>query len=691
MSAQVVASLIVVSLAACSGSSSSARAPAAPEPGLAPPAATPPASDLRTVRRVAVFLGRVGGEGITRYLPDGSIELSYQHVENGRGPVVTGRVRLAEDGTIASFEASGTQVLGNRIDERFTIDGGVARWQSPQERGEAEPTGAAFYVPAAPWPEMWGLLLEALQRAGGRLALLPAGEARLERMTTTTVRNADGSERTLVGWTITGLDLKPQTVWTSEAGELFGLVDDYYSYLEDGWQAAIEPLVALQKEHTAARDAELAARLGRRPPAAGLAIVNARVLDVARRRWLTGHTVVIVGDRITAVGPSKKIKVPRGAEVIDAGGQALLPGLWDMHGHLGDTDGRLNIAAGVTTVRDVGNDPDFLAALKARYEAGTAIGPHVLRAGFIEGVGPNAASSKVTATTEEEARQAVELYAAQGYQGIKIYNSMKPELVPVLARLAHERGLWVSGHVPAFMRAEEVVRAGYDEIQHANMLLLNFLVDADTDTRTLERFTLVADKAPDLDLSSKPVRDFIGLLVRHQTVVDPTLSVFEWMFLGREGEVRPGIEAWVRRLPVQRQRRFLTGGLPADGDRDAQHRAAYAKMLELIRLLHAAKVPIVAGTDALAGFSLHRELELYAAAGIPHGDVLAIATIGAARVMKRDATTGSIARGKVADLVLIDGDPLARIRDVGNTVLTIKAGVVYRADELHQSLGVLPR
>src|SRR4029453_12749052 len=135
-----------------------------------------------------------------------------------------------------------------------------------------------------------------------------------------------------------------------------------------------------------------------------------------------------------------------------------------------------------------------------------------------------------------------------------IYNSMKTELVPILAKAAHEKNMRVSGHIPVHMRAEEAVRAGYDEIQHANMLFLNFFIDKDTDTRTPLRFSIVADKAPDFDLKSKPALDFFQLLIDKKTVVDPTLAVFEQLFVSRPGEIPASFAPMVERLPVQVQR-----------------------------------------------------------------------------------------------------------------------------------------
>jgi cytosine/adenosine deaminase-related metal-dependent hydrolase len=635
------------------------------------------------VTRIRSFKGRASGGGTARYHDDGAIEFAYRHKNNGRGPSLEGRARIARDGTPVSFEARGTLTFGTAIDERFAIKDGVATWKSSIESGEARLERPAFYVPMAPWPEIDKLLYEALQQSGGAIDLLPAGQARLTR-----AGEIDGGA--LVAWHIEGLDFSPRPVWTDAGGQFVGVVDEYSTYLAKGSSAPVERMVAAQRSYQKSRDVRLARELTRRPPAAGLAIVGARVLDIERGRWRDDQTVVVTGDRIAAVGPSARIKPPAGAVLINGRGKALIPGLWDMHAHLGDADGILDVASGVTTVRELAVVPDAADELKARFESGEAIGPHVYRSGFVEGRGENSLSTQIAVDTEAEAAAAIELFAGRGYKGIKIYNSMKPAMVPVLARLAHARGLHVSGHVPAFMRAEDVVRAGYDEIQHINMLFLNFLVKPDTDTRTLARFTLVGEGAPGLDLDSAPVRDFIKLLAAHKVAIDPTVAVFEWMFLSRPGEVAPGHRPLVERLPVQVGRGYFAGSLAIDADSDAGYRAAFAKMLEMVRRLHAAGVQIVAGTDSIAGLTLHRELELYVEAGIPAADVLRLATLGSAKLLKVDRDAGSIARGKRADLVLIDGDPLARISDVARAELVIKGGAMFDPAALYKEVGVAP-
>ncbi|WP_394833420.1 amidohydrolase family protein [Pendulispora rubella] len=689
-SAPLLGLVLLPALAACGSSP-----PAAPAPSVAsaaPPITAPaPKADTKVIRRSVTVLSRKAGGNVITTHSDGSAEFAYQYINNGRGPKVDGHWKVAADGTLASFEAKGTHTQKNPIDESFSIEtrGGKtrARWKSVEEQGEKEFTGPAFYIPIAPVPEVTELLFAALQKHGGKLALLPEGEARLERFGTATVRAGD-QEKRLVAWGISGLDFLPQYLWAEEDGTLFGFAGTWWWYFPEGWEGANDTLVAAEKTFDAKRETDQVARFAHRPPAEGIVFQHARVLDVAKKRWLPDHAVTVVGGKIVAFGPSKGAKVPKGAEVVDLTGKALAPGLWEMHAHLGREEGMLDIAAGVTTARDLGNDPDFVDELKKHFDEGTAVGPHVLRSGFIEGRGAGAAGSKITATTEEEAKAAVDFYAKRGWEGIKIYNSIKPELVPLLTRRAHEKKMRVSGHIPAFMRAEDAVRAGYDEIQHMNMLFLNFFVEKDTDTRSLLRFTLVADKAPSFDIASKPAQDFIKLLRERKTVVDPTLNVFEEQFLGRPGQIVPSYTSLVERLPLQVQRGYLTRGLKVPEGKDEHYKQAFGKMLQMAKALHDAGVPIVAGTDAGGGLHLHHELALYTRAGIPTGDVLQLATLGSARVMGRDKTSGSIAVGKDADFFVVDGDPLERIEDLRKITTTVRAGVVYPAGDLHEAMGV---
>jgi hypothetical protein len=248
----------------------------------------------------------------------------------------------------------------------------------------------------------------------------------------------------------------------------------------------------------------------------------------------------------------------------------------------------------------------------------------------------------------------------------------------------------VSGHVPAFMTAEQAVKAGYDEIQHENFLFLNFWIDSVPDTRTPARFTAVAERAASLDLHSARVQSFVQLLKSHHTVLDPTVNVFENLFVARKGSLDPGYAAIADRVPPLIRRGLLSGGLPVPEGKDSLYRRSFQAMLSFLKQLYDAGIPIVAGTDAFPGFALHRELELYVAAGIPAPRVLSMATLGAARVMKRDAELGTVAPGKLADLIVVDGDPAQRISDIRRVALVMKGGTIYDPAPMYEAIGIRP-
>jgi hypothetical protein len=500
---------------------------------------------------------------------------------------------------------------------------------------------------------------------------------------------AHGTARTLIDYRVSGASLSPSHTWMNEDGSWFGTVSEWFSVLPEGWEPALLPMLAQQRAVDRTGSVRAYVELAHKPPATGVAFTHARVLDVERGRWLPDHTVLVMGDKITQVGPSSSIRVRAEMETLDLTGRALLPGLWDMHVHLGDADGPLDIASGVTTVRDVGNDPDKLDDYKQRFDSGEAIGPHVLRFGFIEGRNEKAASSTVTAETAAEARAAVQFFADRKYEGVKIYNSVRPELVPVIAEAAHARGLRVTGHVPVHMLASEAVAAGYDGIEHINMLFLNFFATHETDTRDTTRFTLVGERAPDLDLGSAAVRDFFALLARRKVVVTPTVVAFESVYLGEPGKLVPGLERMVARLPITTARGFLIGGLPMS-DKQVRYHAAFDKLLAMVKALQDAKVTLLTGTDDLPGLMLHRELELFVRAGIANADVLRMATLDAARSLGMADQVGSIAKGMRADLVVVDGDPLTRIADIERVVSTVRAGVLFDAAAVYRQVSVLP-
>lgn len=657
-----------------------------PRPGAAQPAANPSPE----VRYVLAIQGNKAGTGVT--LPDekggkGAYVFRYEFNDRGRGPKTEERIRLDERGVPVSIHITGHDYWKSPVDESYDLAAGKATWKSGAEKGEKTLTAPASYLALNAAPQELAMAMAAALRAGGSLDLLPAGTLKVEKVRSQEVK-AGGAAQTIDLYSVSGLGFTPDLVWLDARRDLFASVQGWFHYYREGWDAVIPELEKVQETVNATRQADLARRLPLRPEG-GLAVVHARLFDPVSRKLVPGTTIVVRGNRIEAVGADGTVKVPEGVEAIDAAGKVVLPGMWDMHAHVGPNDGLLNLAAGVTTVRDLANDTDWLLANTKRVEAGEAIGTRVVMAGFIDGPGPFAGPSKVLVDTVEEGVAAVESYAKLGYVQVKLYSSLDPKLVPPIVKRAHELGLRVSGHIPNGLSAEDAVRAGFDEIQHVNFLFLNFLPKT-IDTRTPKRFSEVAENAADFDLRSEKAEAFFALLKERNTVSDPTLVTFEDMMTGELGKLSRTYGPINDRLPAQVQRGAYGGGLNPEPAKQQRYRDSYAKCLAMVKALYDHGIRIVPGTDAMAGFAYHRELELWNEAGIPAPEVLRAATLGSAEVMKRDGELGSVAPGKLADFVLVDGDPTTRISDIRRVVLTVKDGTVYDPAKLYEAIGVKP-
>jgi imidazolonepropionase-like amidohydrolase len=648
-------------------------------------AQTPTPSD--TSRWTVVLGGRHAGEVRAWTMPDGELRFTSKVNDRGRGAELETHIRLGADGLPAMLQTTGVDYYKNPVDERFELAGGRATWRSAAEHGDTAVSGPAFFAAMNDASDPGVVARALLASPDHSLALLPGGRVTLERVADLQV-SAGGRSRTVTEYRINGFGFEPFAIWLTPENRFFAAGGGWGGTVEAGWESVLPQLSAAQDAADERRYAEMARTLARRP-GHPLAFRNVAVFDAQARVRRTGMTVVIDGNRIVAAGPAGSVAVPAGAEVVDGAGKTLLPGLWDMHTHNGPLDGLMHLAAGVTSVRDMGNDTTLVTGLRRRWASGEQLGPRLIWSGFIDGPGQYTGPTGLKVSTPAEAIAAVEAYKRLGAEQIKVYSSLDTTLLPVIIQRAHALGLRVSGHIPWHLTAERAVRMGIDEIQHANFLVLNFLGDS-IDTRTPARFSAPARMAAELDLASPQVQRFVALLRDRHVTVDPTLSVWEGMFTARSGQVSPDFAAVAERLPVNVRRSLLSGGIPVPEGMDARYRESFRRMVQFVALLHRQGVRVVAGTDALSGFALHRELELYAEAGIPPADVLYLATLGAAQVMKRDAELGTIAAGRLADVVLVDGDPTVRMSDIRRTRLVVKDGVVYEPDRLYAAIGVAP-
>jgi imidazolonepropionase-like amidohydrolase len=618
---------------------------------------------------------------------DGSVRAEYSYNDRGRGDHITATWKLDSAGVPIAYDGHGNDYMKAPVEEHFEIKDGRASWKNRSEQGQQAVSGEAFYLPMNAPLEFFGVLARALLKAPDhKLPLLPAGEVSIERAQKITLPAGNGE---LTEYRIVGLGFLPQSIWLDHNGTAVS-VSPWFSVVPAGFESSISRLLEAQQKTSAAWSERIARALAH-TPRGDLVIRNARLFDPRDLRVTPATTVVVKGERIVRVGPDADIKPPANAEIIDAKGRFLMPGLWDNHQHFSDHDGALDLANGVTSARDMANDTDTFIQRVARFDNGSELGPRVLKAGIIDGTGEFAGPTKMRIDTADQAIQDVDWYADHDYAQIKIYSSVKPELVPIIADHAHARGLRVSGHVPAFMSARQFVEGGADEIQHINFIVLNFLFPEVKETRNRDRFIKVAEHASEFTPDKTEVRDFINFLRDHHTVLDPTMSAFEGLFCGNPSAITPGLEEIAPRFPPQVRREMLSGALEVPPDKQAAYHEAFPAMLRLLKAIYDAGVTIIPGTDALAGYMLHHELELYARAGIPSAEVLRMATWTPALVMGVDKDRGVIAPGKLADMILVDGDPTKNIQDISKITTVIKGGKVYDPAAIEKALGIAPR
>ena len=210
------------------------------------------------------------------------------------------------------------------------------------------------------------------------------------------------------------------------------------------------------------------------------------------------------------------------------------------------------------------------------------------------------------------------------------------------------------------------------------------------DTRSKDRYTIAADKLQQLRLDSPEFADFVALLQRRHTVLDPTVSVFEDLYSGAPGRCAHSLCAMIDRFPPVTRRRLLSGAVAVPPGKEAVYAQALPSMLRLLKALHDGGVTLMAGTDSFAGYTLHSELELYVRAGIPAPEVLRLATLTPAQVLgvAGPGQRGFIAPGRQADMLLIDGDPTKNIGDIRHVWRTIKGGQVYDPAALERAMGM---
>ena len=606
---------------------------------------------------------------------------------NNREWTVNSELQLDENGRIASQKITGISPFKSVIDEYYSYENGVASWGTPGESGSATTDEPAFYLAneGITFGAAAAMLKAAVNSIDSSVDLFPSGRARVEKVQDVTVDTPDGAQVVSL-YAVHGIGFTPSYMWFDDNLDVVAFdAGGYLGMVPEGWDVSVlNELSAIQSEADGEFITQLASDLATRVDGPVI-FENVDVVDVVNGALVENQNVLVDGGLVREIS-AVAIESPD-AMRIDGSGKSLMPGLWDMHAHFSLSDGVLNIAGGITNVRNIGGVHDKTIELTEKHDSGEVIGPNTFRAGFMDKAGPYA--SGWAAESLQDALDRVDFYAENGYIQIKLYSSIEPDWVAPIAERAHSLGMRVSGHIPAFMSAEQAVRAGYDEIQHINMVFLNFLAGDREDTRQQIRFTLYGDEAGNLDLNSEEVQSFFALLKENNVSVDPTAAIFDTSLRHLDGQPDPTFAAVIDHLPPSIARSRYLVQMNKRGQEEAWLKSA-ENQAAMLKALHEYGIQIVPGSDDMAAFTVHREIELYAEAGIPVADVLRIATLDSARITGVADRKGSIEVDKDSDLILIDGNPFEDISAIRRAVLVMKGDTLYRPDDLYRSIGVKP-
>jgi hypothetical protein len=625
--------------------------------------------------------------------PDGSV--AYRMSMSLRGWVTEDDevVTVGGDGRPTAIAIRGYTDEGD-ASEDFSVDAaGIAHWKTVVDSGSA-PFGTRRYnTYGGPWLAA-DMDVDAFVAAGDKgIDLLPSGHGSITIGESVQIDGPHGPKTVKLAF-LRGLGFAPSPVWLDSDNHFFGNAG-VISLLPEGYEGSGPKLKALQDRATAAMVREVAHQFLSPANRTPTLVDHVLMFDSVAGRYLPNRAVLIADGKVAAMGPAGSINAPPGAVLIDGRGKTLTPGLWDSHQHVGD-DWNLvqNVATGMTNYRSPGSMIEDALSIYKRRAAGDLLAPDGKISVIIDRKDPLAAQVALTVSSAEEAVAAVDKIKAAGLWGVKFYTSMNPAWIAPASAEAHKLGLHVHGHVPAGMRPLDAVRAGYDEVTHINFILMQAMPQSVVDkSNTAARLEGPARYGKDVDLDAPAMKDFYAELSRRKTIIDPTLTVWEPLMTSDGSAISPEYAPFAQIAPASVARGWKIGGYPlSEGLTRDDYRRSFAKMVELVGKLQQAGVRIVAGTDGY-GLELVRELELYQQAGLSNPEALQTATIIPARMTGMADRTGSIAPGKTADIILVDGDvskDLGNLRHVNTVFLD---GYRLGGEALRQASGLngMPR
>lgn len=630
----------------------------------------------------------VGGMLVNR--DAGNINIDFSFSNNGRGASSKEVLKLSNSGLPIEWRITGKTVFGNEVDEQFSLQGNRAVWQSSAESGSAKFDNNAIYIAQNASPYALYIYAKALlEQTSHSLSALPAGELTITQVDAVELSDVNGAMVKASIYAINGIELDPSYIALDNKHNMLGYISPRFVVIREGLEKQNQTLSDLAASLNASRFEKIAKRATHNYEHP-VRINNVRIFDPVTMQLTAAKSVLIEKDKITAVEPSVDI-AKNGEILIEGNGGTLIPGLYEMHGHMSDNDALLNVMAGVTSVRDMGNEIEVLDALINKIESNQIIGPRITKSGFIEGKSEFSNATGEMASTEQEAVDLVNMYGEKGgYFQIKIYSSINGEWVPAMAKAAKNHGMRVTGHIPAFSTVDEMIAAGYDEITHINQGMLSWVLDREEDTRTLYRITGMK-RFVDLDLNSEKVQNTLNTMVEKNIAVDPTIVIHEFGLTARNGKTRIGTKDYIDNMPVGVQRSTKVALLNvADQEEDTAYLLAFDKIIETLALMHKKGIFLVPGTDLGGAFELHRELELFKKIGLSNAEVLRRGSYDMANYLGYGEQLGSIEVGKLADFFLVPGNPISDLRAIKTVSMVAKGGAIYFPSEVYPEFGIKP-
>jgi imidazolonepropionase-like amidohydrolase len=650
---------------------------------------TPPVFEQNEAFKVLFGGEEVGSLTVNRV--DHELKIEYGFSNNGRGSSSSETLRLSPTGLPLEWIITGKTTFGNAVNESFKVAQNTASWQDAAGEGSSDFANDALYVAQGASPYSLYIYAHALlQTTNNSINGLPGGQLRIEAIETLRLEGKDSAMPIDANiFAISGIGLDPSYIALSADGGMIATFSPRFSLLRQDLIHEDNTLRGLAARLNAARFEDIAKRVSNdfeKP----VRINNVRIFDPVSLSLSAPKSVLLDNNTIAAITPP--LESANTDEVtIDGNGGTLIPGLYEMHGHMSDDDALLNVMAGVTSVRDMGNEKEVLEALIEKIDNKVLIGPRITKSAFIEGKSPFSNATGELASTQEEAVALVDMYAQRGgYHQIKIYSSIKGEWVAAMAAEAKKHGMRVAGHIPAFSKVDEMMLAGYDEVTHINQLMLSWVLDRDEDTRTLFRITGMKRFA-DLDLNSEAVTTSLDIMVDKNIAIDPTIVIHEFGLTARNGETRAGMVDYIENMPIGVQRSAKEALLNVAGDQeDVAYKKAFEKVLATLSLMHERGIFIVPGTDLGGAFELHRELELFSKIGMTNAEVLRRASYDMANYLGYGEHLGSIEVGKLADFFLVPGNPIENLRAIKTVSMVSKDGQIYFPSQVYPEFGIKP-